>query len=117
MVLSREIHGSSGHENGPVCRLKFLSGASQDDVNHGSIFRFVPHSHSTSPVTNLGTDLKDSLKNAIYVLREHVGKRQLGTVHLKMNPAFVPESKDRASRAWLVAGEPGELQELGCASS
>lgn len=46
-----------------------------------------------------------------------MGKGQLGTVHLKMNPAFVPESKDRASRSWLVAGEPGELQELGCACS
>lgn len=34
------------------------SGASQDDVNRASASRFVPHSHSTSPVTNLGTDLK-----------------------------------------------------------
>lgn len=91
-----------------------VSGVSQSDVNRSSAFRFVPsHNHATSPVTNLWHRPEGVAQKPIYVLRgkEHVEKRQLGTVCLKINPAFVSQNKDRPSRSWLLTGlQSGETK-------
>lgn len=115
MVLSREIHGSlRSWEWSCLQAENSVSRVSQSDVNRSSAFRFVPH--TTTPPhqwQTCGTDLKEWHRNAIYVLRgkEHVEKRQLGTVCLKINPAFVSQNKDRPSRSWLLTGlQSGETK-------